>query len=45
MTRKGNAENAKLNGEFAAHVNSFEKRLTSKIRRQSAKRAIRQEGS
>lgn len=41
MAAVGNAENSKLNGEFAAHVTPFEKRKTAKKRRRQAKKIIR----
>jgi hypothetical protein len=40
MAAHGNAENAKLNGEFAKHVTPLEKRHTSKIRRAKAKKNL-----
>ena len=41
--RKGNAANSKLNGEWAAHVRKFLKRITSGKRRNEAKNIIREE--
>lgn len=35
---QGNSNNAKLNGEWAQHVRPFGKRITSKARRQDAKK-------
>jgi hypothetical protein len=40
MAAKGNAANAKLNKEHAAHVSPFEKRQTSKMRRAAAKAEV-----
>lgn len=40
---KGSAANAKLNGEFSAHVNRYKKRHTAKIRRQQAKRILKEQ--
>ena len=38
--KKGNAANAKLNGEWGKHVKKDWKRLTSKLRRAQGKRII-----
>lgn len=39
----GNAHNAKLNGERAQHVNSFEKHKTNKKRRAQSREIIHEE--
>lgn len=36
--RKGNKQNAMLNGEYAFHVRRFGKKLTAKKRRQQSKK-------
>lgn len=41
--KKGNKQNAGLNGEWAAHVKWFGKRLTAGIRRMRNKQIIREE--
>ena len=50
MAQIGNAENQKLNGEWGKHApgtrnghRTFWKRLTSKIRRQLAKKEVRKQ--
>lgn len=41
--RKGNAENAKINGEWGAHIKAWFKRVTSGKRRMQDKLIIRKE--
>ena len=41
--RKGNKQNAILNGEWAAHMRKWGKFFTAKIRRNVDKKVIRQE--
>ena len=42
MAQIGNAENSKLNGEWAKHVRGKIKRYTTKVRRSVDKKIIRQ---
>ena len=41
--RPGNAENSKINGEWAKHVRKWGKKFTSGIRRMLSKKIIRNE--
>jgi hypothetical protein len=41
--RKGNKQNAFLNGEWAMHMKKFGKRFTAKIRRTVNKKVITEE--
>lgn len=41
--RVGNKQNSILNGEWAMHMKSIGKRITSKIRRMFDKKVIREE--
>jgi len=42
MAQIGNKQNSKLNGQWAAHVRGWWKRFTSKKRRNSDKKIIRE---
>jgi hypothetical protein len=43
IMRKGNKQNAFLNGEWAAHMRKWGKFMTAKIRRNVDKKVIREE--